>query len=78
MLRRSQFSNCALKMTVVDDVSSVSVWAFVGQCTACDNIMQVRDLTVNVSRHELRPYWVLTNLDAQQYNKWRNSFEKRG
>ena len=38
MSRHSEFCSCTLKMTVVDDVSSVSVWTFVAQRIICGNI----------------------------------------
>ena len=30
----------------------------------------VRDVTANVSRNALRPFWVLTNLGRKDWNKW--------
>ena len=79
-------------LTIADDVSSVSVRLDIrDSMIRLREFQQVRDVMVKVSRNELRPFLgfhefglerleqleVSGTWDTYQYNKWRNSCEKR-
>ena len=59
-----------MKMTIVDDVSSVSVLDIRRSMNGMRQHQQVRDVIVNVNRNELRPFGVPTSLDRNYWNNW--------
>ena len=63
--RHSQICSCTLNLTIVDDVSSVSVRLDTrDSMIRLREFQQVRDVMVKVSRNELRPFWLFSRIWA--------------
>ena len=70
MSRHSQFCSCTLKNDYRRRCDQCIRLDIRGSMNLLRQHQQVCDVMVNVGRHELRPFSVLTNLGRNDWNNW--------